>query len=215
MRPKGNKFQRRQVGLCETMSPRAGLNSAVGRFKSTARLPGVVGWSRAPCKVVNRHIPVVRAFLRRRLRNRSSIIMHPLSDASVTIDAGASVRYSITSSARTTSHDIGPSIRSKSSPALENFFAITPSAKRLPPSGQTVFDTWRWRQLGCPGARGDNSRHRSGAIHGNSGARNMQASTRRLPHSSASLRSPGRTCRWKFRPKRCCQDELAGKMRER
>ena len=43
MRPKGNKFQRRQVGLCETVSPGAGLNSAVGRFKFTARLPASSG----------------------------------------------------------------------------------------------------------------------------------------------------------------------------
>ncbi len=28
-------------------------------------LAGVVGWSRAPCKVVNRHIPVVKAAAQR------------------------------------------------------------------------------------------------------------------------------------------------------
>jgi hypothetical protein len=100
---------------------------------------------------------------------------------------------------------IGPSIRSKSSPAPENFFAKTPSAKGCPLSGQTVFDAWRWRHLGLPWrARGGNSRRRSGAIQSDPG--------RGLPHSSASLRSPGRTCCWKFRPKRCCQDELAGRI---
>jgi hypothetical protein len=43
MRPKGNKFQRRQVGLCETVLSGAGLNSAVGRFKFTERLPASSG----------------------------------------------------------------------------------------------------------------------------------------------------------------------------
>ena len=60
MHPKGNKFQRRQVGLCETVP---GASSAVGRFHRA--LAGIFGRSRAPCKVVNRHIPAVKAAAQR------------------------------------------------------------------------------------------------------------------------------------------------------
>ena len=60
MRPKGNKFQRRQ-SACAKLSPQGWPQLSGWSLQVHRALAGIVGWSRAPCKVVNRHIPVVKA----------------------------------------------------------------------------------------------------------------------------------------------------------
>jgi len=60
MRPKGKKFQRRQ-SACAKLSPQGWPQLSGWSLQVHRALAGIVGWSRAPCKVVNRHIPVVKA----------------------------------------------------------------------------------------------------------------------------------------------------------